>query len=68
MVLLNSVFNCSNSLLSSSVHKMTTGANNFVYILLNVAFVGLITAATSGSSPGPASLASLCISLLLHNF
>ena len=40
-------FNCSKSLLSSSVDKVTTGTYNFVSFILNVAPVGLLTATTA---------------------
>ena len=59
IVLLNPVFNCSKSLLSYSVDKVTTGTYNFVSVILNVAFVGLLTAATAGSASGSASLVAL---------
>ena len=42
IVLLNPVLNCSKSVLSFSVDKVTTGAYNFVTIFLNVAFAGEI--------------------------
>ena len=63
MVLLNPFFNCSKSLLSSSVYKVTTGTYSFVSVILNVAFVGLLTAATAGLSPwsGTASVVALLV-------
>ena len=39
IVLLNPVFNCSKSVLSFSVDKVTTETYNFVSVILNVAFV-----------------------------
>ena len=38
---------------------MTTGTYNFVSVFLNVAFVGLLTAATEGLALGSASLVAL---------
>ena len=55
------MFNCSNNLLPSSVHKMTTGRYNFVSVILNTAFVGLLTAATAGLASGSASLVALLV-------
>ena len=40
---------------------MSTGTYNFVSVILNIAVVGLITAATAGSASGPASLAALLL-------
>ena len=40
IVLLNSVFNYSKGLLSSSVNKVTVGTYNFVSVISNVAPVG----------------------------
>ena len=56
-VLLNPVFNCSKSLLSSSVDKVTTGAYNIVY----VALVGLLNATTAVLASGSASLVALLV-------
>ena len=60
-VLLNPVFNCSKSLLSSSVDKVTTGAYNIVYFILNVALVGLLNATTAVLASGSASLVALLV-------
>ena len=38
---------------------MTTGKYSLVSVTLNVAFVGLLTAATAGSASGSASLVAL---------
>ena len=54
-ILLNPVLNSPKNLLSFSVDKVTTGAYNFVSVILNVAFVGLSIAATEGSASGSAS-------------
>ena len=40
---------------------MTTGRYNFVSIILNVAFVGLLISTTEGSASGLASLVSLLV-------
>ena len=40
---------------------MSTGTYNFMSVILNIAVVGLITAATAGSASGPASLAALVV-------
>ena len=40
IVLVNPVFNCSKSLLSSSVDKVTAGTYNFVSVISNVVPVG----------------------------
>ena len=50
IVLLNLIFNCSNSLLLLSADKVTTGTYNFVPVILKVAFVGE-SSQTSGLSP-----------------
>ena len=42
--------NCSKNLLSSSVHKVTTGTYNFLSVLLNVAFVGALIPGLVGLS------------------
>ena len=69
MVLLNPVFNCSKSLLSSSVDKVTTGAYDFVPV------IGALIPST-GLSPATASLIALLVitqfsdqskSKILHN-
>ena len=65
ILLLNPDCNCSRSLFSFSVYKLTTGTYSFVSIILNVAIIGLLTPATAGSSSGSASLVAL---VLLHNF
>ena len=44
IVLLNSVFNFSKSLLSLSADKVTTGTYNFVSVILNASFVGAFIA------------------------
>ena len=63
MVVLNRVLNCSKCLLSFSVDKVTTGTYNFVSVVINVAFVGLSIAATSGSASGSPSLVALLVNL-----
>ena len=40
IVFLNPVLNCSKSVLSFSVDKVTTGTYSFVTVILNVPFVG----------------------------
>ena len=60
--ILNPDFNCSESLLLSSVDKVTTGTYSFVTVILNVVFVGLTTAATAESASGSASLVALLVS------
>ena len=40
---------------------MTTGTYNFVCVILNVAFAGLLTAATVGFATGSASLVGLLL-------
>ena len=40
---------------------MATGTYNFVSFILNVTFVGLLTAATAGSASGSASLVALLV-------
>ena len=57
---LNPVFNCSNDL-SSSIDKVTTGTYNFLSVILNVAFIGLLTSATAGSASVSASLVALLV-------
>ena len=42
MIILNPVFNCFKSLLSSSVDKVTKGKYNFASVILNVATVGAL--------------------------
>ena len=42
---------------------MCTGTHNFVYAILNVAVVGLLTAATPRSSSGPAFLVALLVTI-----
>ena len=61
IVLLNPVFNCSNNLLSSLLDKVTTGTYSFVSFILNVGLVGLLTAATTGSESGSASVVALLV-------
>ena len=61
IVLLNSVFNCSESLLSSSADKVTTGTYNLQSVILNVTFVGLLIPATARSASGSASLVALLV-------
>ena len=48
MVLLNSVFSCSDNLLSFSGDKVTTGTYNLQSVISKVAFVGLLTSSTVG--------------------
>ena len=52
VVLLNSVFNCSNNLLSSSVNKVTIGTYSFVSFVLNVVLVGALISSTAASALG----------------
>ena len=40
---------------------MTTGTYNFVSVIFNVAFVGLLTAASAGLTSGSASLVALLV-------
>ena len=61
IVLLNPVRNCSKNLLLSCVGKVTTGTYNFVSLILNVAFVGLLTTTTAGSATGSSSLVALLV-------
>ena len=61
LVLLNRVFNCCKSLLSSSVDKVTTGTYYLVSLILNVAFDGLLIAATAGLALGLASFVALLV-------
>ena len=61
IVLLNSNFNCSNNLSSSSVDKVTTGTYSFVPVILNVASVRLLISATPGLASGQASLLVLSV-------
>ena len=67
IVLLNSNFNCSKKLLSSSVDKVTTGIHNFVSVIWNVPFIGLLTATTAGF-PYWARTASLVALLVNTHF
>ena len=60
-VLLNPVFNCSKRLLSSSIYKVTASTYNFVSVILNVAFLGLLTSDNAGSASGSASLVDLLV-------
>ena len=59
---MNPVFSCCESLLSSSVDRVTNETYNVVSVILNVAPVGLLTAAIAGLASGSASLVAL------HNF
>ena len=61
--LLNPDFNCPKKLLSSSVDKVTAATYNFMSVILNVVFVGLLTAAIAGFPPwaGTASLVALLV-------
>ena len=61
IVLLNPVFNCSKSLLSFSVDKLTNGTYSFVFFILNVALIWLLAVATAGSAWGSASVAALLV-------
>ena len=61
IVLLNPVLNCSKSVFSFSVDKVTTGTYSFTSVILNVAFVGLLIAATARSASGSASLVALLV-------
>ena len=60
VVLLSPVLNCSKSLFSFSVAKVTTGTCNFVSVILNAAFVGLSTVATAGFTSESASCCFTC--------
>ena len=42
--------------MSYCVDKVTTGTYNFVSVILNVVFVGLLTGASAGFASGSASL------------
>ena len=55
IVLFNSDLNCSKKLLSSFVHKVTTGTYNFVSVILNMAFLGASILSLSGLSPSAAA-------------
>ena len=66
-MLLNPVFNCSKSLLSFSVDKLTTKTYKFVSVILNVAFVGLSIAATAGPASGSTSLVALLVNTQFSN-
>ena len=48
IVLLNSVFNCSNNLLSPWVDKVTNGIYNLVSVILIVATVGTLISTLGG--------------------
>ena len=61
IVLLNPFVNFSKSVLSFLVDKVTTGTYSCVSVILNVAFVGLLTAATAGSASGSASLVAFLV-------
>ena len=61
IVLLNSVFNCFKSVLSSSVDKVTTGTYNFVSVILNVAFVETFIAGIAGSTLGLAAYVMISV-------
>ena len=55
IVLLNPVFNCCKSFLSSLLDKVTTGTYNFVSVILNVAPIGALTLGTGESVLGSTS-------------
>ena len=59
IVPLNPDFNCSRSLLSFSVDKVTSGTCTFPSFILNVAFFGAFIAVIAGSESGAASLVAL---------
>ena len=61
IVLLNSVFSCSKRFLSFSVDKLTTGGYNLVSVIANVATVGILIAATGGSTLGSVSLIAVSV-------
>ena len=61
IVLLNSPFNCSKKLLSSSVGKITTWKYNFVSVILNVASVGGFTAGLAESKLGLAAYVKISV-------
>ena len=65
IVLLNPVFNCSKSLLSSSVDKVATGTHKFTFVILNIVFVGSITAATAGLASESSESSSLVALLFI---
>ena len=64
---LNPVFNCSESFLSFSADKITTGTHNLVSVILKVAPVGLLISATAGLPPW-ASTALLYVLLVNTQF
>ena len=65
MVLLNSVFNCSNKLLSSSVERVTTGTYSFASVTTDVAPVGALVSGIGGLTLG---LASCIVSSVITQF
>ena len=60
IVLLNPIPNCSKSFLSSWVSKVTTGAYNFVSVILNVVFVELSIEGVAGFVTRIVSLVVAC--------
>ena len=59
IVPLNPDFNCSRSLLSFSVDKVTSGTRTFASFILNVAFFRAFIAVIAWSASGAASLVAL---------
>ena len=59
--LFNPLYSSCNNLLSFSVDKVTTGTYNFVSFISTIASVELLTAATTGSGSGSASLVALLV-------
>ena len=64
IVLLNLIFNCSDSLLLSWIGKVTTGPYSFVSFISNVAFDGLLIPAIAGS----ASRSACCLACYYTSF
>ena len=61
IVILKPALKYSESLLSFSLDKETTGTYKFVSVILNVEFVGLSIAATAWSASGSTSLFALLV-------
>ena len=68
IILLNPVLYFSKSALSFLVDNVTIGTYNFTSVILIVAFVGLLTAATAGFPPwaGTASLVALLVNTIFR--
>ena len=63
IILLNTGFSCSKVFLSFSIDKVTTGTQNFVSVILNVAFIGAFIAGIAGLFPCVATAACVVISV-----